>query len=523
MVCAALLLVLWAALASSDQKPQNDWSKMLSRVSDKEKATKGHHNIKNERLETIPMFLNKNDCGKKVPVAMTQLAAKVYKVNQSLPGAGINVKDQKGYGTVMKDGFFEVACVKDYMYNHGDASGPGKYEYEIGDKSGVSVVHYAMLVPDEDQEPMSAEVCFNFCRTIPDMLFFGLTAGRECYCEPFYKPMAGDSSKCDAVCEGSPTTMCGGMDKSSVFEMHWCDSTAGDLADAADKAGGFLAEAKMMGDEAIADSDRLQAAAQAGQAAFGNAGDTVMSDLMQTAKVFAGDLLHSVEDAMSVGKELGSEVKAAHGLDGADFTKPENMKKAEDTMKNIEEKMPKVEEVVEKAKEVYELAVMKEVDGEPLKQYNSIMYLVDPDFQGMPSTCGGEVLDKPMVASSAAECAAACSAQGIACVGFSYVSLKDAKDKVCFMFKKFKSVTYYTECASLLQKPLSFLNKPTQAMHAAIQTGDSTQKKNKVGDDSKTMCYAKFASFTGMTLKPDPSGKCKACLKTADKAQRCFE
>merc|ERR1719335_930596 len=106
------------------------------------------------------MFRNKKDCWKKRPVAMTQLAAKVYKFNETNPGAGIDPEGQKGYGMVTKDGFSEVACVKDYMYAHGDAAGPNKHEYEIGSSSGVSIVHYSMLVPKEDQQSMSAEVCF---------------------------------------------------------------------------------------------------------------------------------------------------------------------------------------------------------------------------------------------------------------------------------------------------------------------------------------------------------------------------
>merc|ERR1719377_212748 len=110
---------------------------------------------------------------------------------------------------------------------------------------------------------MTHEVCFNFCRTVPDMIFFGMTAGRECYCLPFFQQMAGDSSNCDAVCEGNPTTMCGGMKKSSIFEMHFCDSTAGDLEDAASKASTFLEDSESLAKYAMADSESLQGAAEA--------------------------------------------------------------------------------------------------------------------------------------------------------------------------------------------------------------------------------------------------------------------
>merc|ERR1719420_160676 len=154
----------------------------------------------------------------------------------------------------------------------------------------------------------------------------------------------------------------------------------------------------------------------------------------------------------------------------------------------MEEKLAEAEASKIKAMDLHELVLgtelsedmePKKVEGEPLKQYHPIMYFVDREYESMPSTCGGETLKKPILASDAQQCAAACGAEGIACAGFSYVSLKDQKDKVCFLFSKFKSVTYYTECKSFLQKPLSFLQSPPQATHIAIQKGNSTQKNSK--------------------------------------------
>ena len=94
-----------------------------------------------------------------------------------------------------------------------------KFDYKMGDISNVSIVDYENHVAKEDREPMTPSVCFEFCRTVPEMLFFGLNMGRDCYCTPYFKPVAGDSSNCDAVCEGDPTLMCGGDMKSSVFSI----------------------------------------------------------------------------------------------------------------------------------------------------------------------------------------------------------------------------------------------------------------------------------------------------------------
>merc|ERR1719420_2103700 len=119
---------------------------------------------------------------------------------------------------------------------------------------------------------MSHTICFDFCRTVPDMLFFGLTAGRECYCLPFYVAMSGGSSKCDAVCEGEPTTMCGGMEKSSIFELHMCADTAEDLAEASEKAGEVMSSLGDSGEALEEVSKALQEAGEKGQADFGATG-----------------------------------------------------------------------------------------------------------------------------------------------------------------------------------------------------------------------------------------------------------
>merc|ERR1719201_2061845 len=122
------------------------------------------------------------------------------------------------------------------MYYRGDKYGDHKVDYKLGAVSRVSIVHYDAFVAREDRVDMTPTKCFEFCRTVPNMGFFGLTNGRNCYCAPYYKQMAGDSSQCDAVCPGDNTMMCGGKAKSSIFALHNCDSTEGDLKTADKKA-----------------------------------------------------------------------------------------------------------------------------------------------------------------------------------------------------------------------------------------------------------------------------------------------
>jgi len=163
--------------------------------------------VKNEKLA--------DDCGRSNPLHIQPNAAGFLQN----PGAGID--PFKPFHVVLKSGYRKAACVKDYMYVHGDKFGKGKHDYKLGSLA-VSIVHYNDWVPKEDRQEMTPKVCFQFCRSVPDMGFFGILNGRNCYCEPYFKAMAGDSSMCDAVCDGDPTNTCGGESKSVVYSMHAC-------------------------------------------------------------------------------------------------------------------------------------------------------------------------------------------------------------------------------------------------------------------------------------------------------------
>jgi len=80
-------------------------------------------------------------------------------------------------------------------------------------------------------------------------VFFGIQNGDGCYCMPYYKVMAADSSNCDVPCEGEPDQICGGKSKSSIFEMHFCDSSADDAKLASDQAEKAIEKAKEVGEK----------------------------------------------------------------------------------------------------------------------------------------------------------------------------------------------------------------------------------------------------------------------------------
>jgi len=396
---------------------------------------------------------------------------------------------------VLKDGFLLVDCVKDYMYYRGDKFGSNKHDYKLGPVSNVSIVHYDAFVAKEDQVEMTQKVCFEFCRTVPNMGFFGLVNGRGCYCTPYFKPMESDSTQCDAVCEGEKTTMCGGKSKSSVFAMHMCASTQADLGTRSGTASSLKADMDAKVNAAKGHSKDMQSMGAKLQKSFGAVGDSGATGLMQEAKGFAGTLLHKAEEADEAATKLGSLVKAASGLKG--FTDPETVTKAERIMEDIDEAVAAGEAVTAQLDKLTALASPSPTTAGAAKQYYPVMNFVDKEFNGVPTTCSGTEVAEPIVGESEDGCASACDAHIHSCVGFQY--FKDGKNQLCFLFTKFSTGFYYTGCG----KKASFLQEAAAPFDAK--------------------CYAKLSKFEGTTLKPNPSGKCEQCFKTLTKADRCYK
>lgn len=553
-------------------------------------------------LASVPLHEHGDKCFKgphKSLMAADQVKTIMSNGKDAVPGAGTE-SEQKPFEKVYKDGFFEAACVKDYMFDKGDKFGMNKGTYAVEDNMNVSIVLYKSHV--SPPEPMSRKICFDFCRTIPDMKFFGLVHGRDCYCSPFFKQDPGDSSGCDAVCEGKPTEMCGGMAKSNIFAMHLCANTAEEISDAIEKADELVKAAAGVGEEGVTTSKELEEAATDLMNKFGAAGDPVASGLMKTAIKFTGDFERKAKKTVKLGEKLEKLKGEAEGFEGKDMTDFETVQKAETTIADIdktsedlevamdgtiasfgkvmgekialehnvkEEKLELKEEEEEGPPEDEgppEEGEEKEEPPSPLKLFLPVMHFVDQDASGMPSTCGGDLLGNPL-ALNAEDCAMSCQIEGNKCSGFSFFHTETTG--LCFLFAKMKSVTYYTECGKFLQMGQTsnlFLQLPPTAKKAKLQ-GAKAKKLAKTDDTAKvpspfalamrkkrdshkqkrlekaiskkkttskttstvkrapedTMCYAKYSMFSGTTLKPDPSGKCKNCLKTVDKAQRCFE
>merc|ERR1719316_1548219 len=224
--------------------------------------------VRNEHIVDMPMHKFSQDCGKKSNLHIIPEAASLL---QNVPGAGID--KFKPFESVLKDGYLLVDCRKDYMYYRGDKFGDNKHDYKLGPVSDVSIVHYDAFVAKEDRQEMTPNVCFEFCRTVPNMGFFGIVNGRGCYCTPYFTPMASDSSQCDSVCVGEKTLMCGGKSKSTVFAMHMCDSTKDDLGTSAGKASALKADMDAKVKNAKGLSKDMQGMGAKLQKTFGAVGD----------------------------------------------------------------------------------------------------------------------------------------------------------------------------------------------------------------------------------------------------------
>merc|ERR1719240_721587 len=150
------------------------------------------------------------------------------------PGAGMDAS--LGLTKVYKDGYFHLRCMMDKMETAADWHDELQREHKYNIHTNVSIVRYTDRVDVEKQQSMTPSVCFEFCRTVPDMLHFGLTAGRECYCAPYFMQGLGDGV-CDAGCEGDSSVTCGNTNgMSDIYEMHSCNDVIEDAKAAFDAA-----------------------------------------------------------------------------------------------------------------------------------------------------------------------------------------------------------------------------------------------------------------------------------------------
>jgi len=494
------------------------------------KATK-HHAVRQEHRGEE--YMHRGDCWAHRPVhrrfarnqhSFTQQTPHSLQEPQlALPGAGMHPEDIEPFQTVTKDGFLLTACVKDAMLEHGDKFGNNKFKYKYGTVSNTSIVHYQEIIPKEDREKMTIDRCFDFCRTVPNMVYFGLHMGRDCYCTPFYKPMAGDSSNCDQVCEGEPSQMCGGKTLSSIFEMHTCANTQGELEDAiTDVENKVFFHFQDL-------ADRLNEVAEAGkedseilQEVFGAAGAPDVSNYMQHAKVYVGVLLDAVDKAHKLIDDLQDPYDAAQVSLGRNLQNFENIKVAEDAIRDLKagiaESAKQTDSLKELRQKVHPASLMG-TEGynatDASAQYYPIMYFSSDDYRNKtvmlkehmwhaPATCTGDLL-QIIFGGVADDCANACDGLVGKCIGFNYFALNDG---MCFLLETLETVQHWSGC-NREDNPAPFASMCYGKLSKLEGVGGIAPREDKILEEARGTRQG--------------TGKCAHCLDELIVSDRCYE
>jgi len=388
---------------------------------------------------------------------------------------------------VYKDGFWSVGCFMDKMFANYDKYGDNKDRYhKDAQYVNVSIAGYKELVLKEKQEKMTPRVCFQFCRTIEGMSFFGITGGNDCYCMPYYQPEAGgDGDMCSIACPGDGNQICGGRSKSSIYELHVCGDRGSSVDAGASSAGETLSAFYAAAIYAQEIAKHMQASGALLQEVAGLGGDPDTADLGMEAKKFAGDLTKALlngecVDAYNILLTTYEESESTALLD---MKISSNLVKAEDAIMTIQAQSPTVMACAEKASDlilqaypVYkdgveaetdeELLAVEEKYGTAVMNFYPLRFVTNNKEDPKPSTCHGKLLGKPMLG-TLAQCAQACydHVHPEKCVAYQFFHLgggesghggsEDSMVPLCFMYQEIKSVTTY-DCgflgaASLLQ------------------------------------------------------------------------
>lgn len=406
----------------------------------------------------------------------------------------------------------------------------GMASFKYKNTFNISIVRYDEIVLSDSQEAMTPRICYEFCRTIPNMIYFGIENGRDCYCTPYYQKMPLDDSKCDAPCEGDTTVMCGSKTKSTIWEMHLCADTSENLADAmteSKEALDYFYEQALLGSDL---GGKMATSGAALEKAAGLAGAPSAADMGMAAKKASKAPAQTYKQSMDMYNKLASAYADAAALDKADFSQAASQTKAEHATNTMKELTGKV---LVKAQELFELnklaypAISTLLGEEPDPSdgvgvaladdtgnfdYRPAAYSIDSGFAPGLSSCTGTTIGLPMVGLSTTGCGTACSATVYPekCVGFNYYTTGDG-DGLCFLLSSVKDLTTF-ECdvsetclPTELQPPKAVCSPSALCM---IKLSEITTGFKPSGSWEKTdRCFGEPEGMGGFTAyeMPEPS------------------
>jgi hypothetical protein len=517
--CTSLLLASASALLIREESPNR-----LSTLGTQQKS-----DVSPLRAWAHKKLKSKTECFQTVRryqfTSLTQFGQE-YQKRAAMPGAGIG--EIVPFKTVLKDGFLPFGCLKDEMYYHGDKYHDNRHAYTM-ESMNLSVVFYDAVVPKHERQPMTPDVCFDFCRTVPDMGFFGIFNGRNCYCEPYFKRMAGDDAACTSVCEGEPTQMCGSDSKSAIFEMHMCADTVGDInkaiaaLDKVNLANVTKKISSMAKTGAKESNDLMELLSKLGDSAY---------KMLQKAAFQAGDLEKLVAKAEKMNKETeGLKEDAKKLMEGSflqtkgkpDFSDYDTAQKAEELIRKMEAGAVVGQQVLDELDEA--LKVRSKLDETEASvvlnrsaQYYHAYYFSNPEphtgalWGKDKSTCSGNLIAPPIFSMTLDECAYECDEwanhyQGKGrCTSFFHMAKSSG---ICFLYNDLDEITHYDmcqkglegECAPSPIKKSSLLEKSEEDDAKDVSTPFPWKTKS---EDANSTLYKE--SIQGMCVSVDGCG-----------------
>jgi hypothetical protein len=300
------------------------------------------------------------------------------KADQPVPGTGMDLEKLKPFEKSHKDGYFHVSCMNEGMRFDADKHSMQGSKRYAAQNIEVSIIWYNQLVPKEDRKEMTPGVCFNYCRSFEGFNYFGLLNGRECYCMPYYKAKAGGEDQgCDAPCDGDNTQMCGGKDKSDIYEMHYCNDTGEDLFQTLSDLRVFHSELKNYGSNLGTCAELKQYIGQMTQTYSGQAGDLVAGHQAQGVKESAGKNLVGAKAAVKMYAKIDKVMKKIQDLmtTGKFADNAADAREADELIKQSQYLLTEAKPITKATETAFEgcAGFLGTKHGERVDQYNPIV------------------------------------------------------------------------------------------------------------------------------------------------------
>lgn len=350
-------------------------------------------------------------------------------------------------GELKADGYNPTGCFPDLNLKTRDLHGSST-SYE----GPISVIKYEDVEEKTKMKPMTAKVCYEFCRRFDGVKFFGLKNGNKCYCEPmFVVGTAGNSGGCKVPCEGNAGEMCGGPDMSSIFEMHDCPPKAKFSAEAVVAFNDLKTGVKSVGEQAKQCIDTLVKGGSALVNGQEQKGNTIS---MKHQKAMTGSYQSILADLNALPFESEKVSASLEGALGAysSLAAGSNAAETELKMTEVELAADAAAAALPQVTAVYESCHPNITsDGNALSFYTTISETASAQ------TCDGKAVSPVVHVQSAEHCAKLCAETlaPTACVGFQFYSgLVAGSEPVCMMFSEISGVALYSKADCPTNAPL---------------------------------------------------------------------